>query len=404
MVGILYKSTFLHSNRLKKMPYLLEQFERVVEYIGNPKNCGVKFQFENEKQFVYSISLFDLKQGLLLLAASKALPGIVCQQVRLYQSSSIRMLKHLHDRPDCCCFSARCWGDIFYGVVNTLISFINFLHIQFPEYFDKELIAPALYYDYYRVRFKDKVEKILKLKVDAEKLESIKKVVDYFKELGYTNCSFRRIWYIDKLLTKINTKICNEHVMGDKFEELVKLIISYNFNSTEVYHQIIEWIKRDLAMGTNVNAVLEKLQCYKKQVSQIMVIKGDGFSRKSKKLKISIINWINKEMNSFNYHVHIFDEVKKVKEPEQLYIRPQKIQTNLSVAEIACVLRQFIEVGIIYADNKKEIFRLVSEIFASKHNHQISYKSLNNNFFNIELSTYKSTKQLFLKLFRSIEE
>ncbi len=385
------------------MPYLLDQFERVVEHIGNPKKCNVKLQFKNEKQLDCTVNLFNLKQGLLHLATSKALPGIVCQEVRLYQNSSIRMLKYLHDKPDCCRYSERCWNDVHHRFANTLIGFINFLYMQFPEYFDKELVVPELYYDRYRARFKGRVEKILKLEVDTEQLEVIKQVVFYFKELGYTNCSFRKIWYLDKLLVKINTKVCNSKVADDKFEGLVRLIISYNFNSSEIYNQIIEGIKRNLIKEIGISAKIDRLQWYKKHVSQIMVVKTDGFMSNTPSLKTLIVDWLKKELNSYNYEYHISEEKENIKVAKQTISKSSKIQTNLSVPVIACILRQFIETGLILTENKKETIRIFSRFVKSKNNDNISYKSLNNKYFDIEESTYQSTKQLFLKLYKSIK-
>ncbi|WP_430936765.1 hypothetical protein [Saccharicrinis sp. 156] len=385
------------------MPYLLDSFERVVEHIGNPKSCSLKSHLNNERSIGQNVTLFDLKQGMLYLATSNTPPQIVGQQIRVYQNSSVRILKKLQESPVCCELSEECNKNVISKMVNTLIGFVNFLHVQFPKDFDSELKVPQLYYERYRKRFKAKLDKIYLLDIESGELEVIKEVVSHFKELGYANCSFRKIWYVDKLLSRITSKVCNNNSTGNNFERLVKVIISYNFNSTEIYNHIIEVIKQNVEKETGIKNKLRKLRCFKKHVSQVMVVKADGFLPKIPSLRTSVVNWLKKELSSYDHEYHLSQENAIVLEAEQPISKTDKVQTSLSVPQIACVVTKCIEVGLILTQNRKETIRIISGVLKSKNNNNISYKSLNNKCTGIDAATYKSTKELFLKLYRSIE-
>ena len=94
-----------------------------------------------------------------------------------------------------------------------------------------------------------------------------------------------------------------------------------------------------------------------------------------------------------------YDKGLLVSTPTNIVHR-NKIKTNLTVSELACLFRALDELkpGIFDIESKEELFNFISDSFESKRSSDLSTKSIKNDYYNIE----QKARDLWLKHFSTL--
>ncbi len=382
------------------MSYLFNEFERIVFLMNNPNG-------DDHPKLICSLidkELVRFKEGevlyehkLLKLAGSRHAPKILKHNIRLHQSSSIRIVNELerfmlHEDLN----SKQ--TDTIHQCIDLLINLLDFLCTQFKSLFDEKEKIPNIIFK----RYQDQIKALLP---DFENYDNglidIKALYYPFIEFQFkkTNTyTFRKACYLFETLNKVNESL----VKSGNSIKLIYTFIAYNLNSAKIYDYIIELIVDQLGMRSCKSERLRRLKYLDKLLTQIVVLTPKGLKSQKPTLKDSIGNWIQKEISFYNYDFHLqsglLPEVPRLNED----LKQTRIKTNLSVGQLACFVKQLIEVGVIEAKNQNDILKHFSSSYPSKNSTDISEKSFTNKFFNVDNTTSEKTRQIFLKLFRSI--
>lgn len=81
-----------------------------------------------------------------------------------------------------------------------------------------------------------------------------------------------------------------------------------------------------------------------------------------------------------------------------------KVKVNLSVSNLAYLVKVLCESGVIKTRNISEVLRFVAEGFSTPGADAISFDSLRMKYYNLETSSKKSVKDLILKLLKYIQK
>ncbi len=274
--------------------------------------------------------------------------------------------------------------------------FLEFLKEQFPNDFDTNAHLPQFLFERYTREFLNKIKLAENSGLANSIIDILHLVLSDLRKKA--KCSFYQASYMEFIFDILVKKHDDTAIKEHRFIKIVELFIIHNLNLNSVYDYLINQIQVQLNLLNTTAEKIGSLKLIEKEVFQIMDKRSGGYSKDKGCLKESLLNWIKREVNYFNYNYSImeYSEAKCTK-PNA------KIKMNISVGQIACIIKQLIEIEIIETDNKSETIKTVANTFTSKNSHNISEKSLSNKFFNLDETTTKSTKELFLKLFKSID-
>ncbi|MCW3808094.1 hypothetical protein [Plebeiibacterium marinum] len=391
------------------MSYLLEEFERVVFNINNPADCKYVEAFKNNSE-TKPDPIFKSNHRLILdmlnLGISNIPPETIKHQIGLYQQSAIRILDKI-DYSNCHCpYDNLCFSKIKKPSVDCLVEFLKFLESQFPDCFNSRSKIPKQIFNKYKQYHCEIVNRISNMlndeEIDCLHLPSTELVI-YKKD----NCTFKEIRYFNTLITETSIRLKKTQKSDEVHLKLIELYIEYNFNAKSIYDYIINLIINKIKPLTNSSCQISKLKYYRKSISQIVPAPEYFYIEKKASLKDSLITWINKEIAQFNYGYFIKENNGSFQNEFFKENHLSIIKCNLSVKQIACMLRILIEHDVFpcYGDKKikNNIIRQFSEILASKYTDSISYNSLYNSYHELEDSSLNAVKQLFLELYKSIK-
>ncbi|WP_282037737.1 hypothetical protein [Saccharicrinis aurantiacus] len=176
---------------------------------------------------------------------------------------------------------------------------------------------------------------------------------------------------------------------------LISLFVTYNYNSPSAYTFIVQYINSKALSNDNKGIDVSILIQFEKNISQMMENKQFRYTKGHDSLKENILNWLKTEITYFKEHGNTL----------AINIEPNfklpKIETNLSVPQIACFLRQLMESNIIQSKTKKDTLNIFAQILTSTSSSEISGNSLLKKYYDIDDHSAKVVKELLLNLYNS---
>ncbi|WP_143525217.1 hypothetical protein [Labilibacter marinus] len=366
--------------------------------IKNPDTCTYKTLFEQQQVDQYNIDFLNLYQKvrkeLLKLSTSKCRPKIIKNQIHTYQHYSINILGQLQLNAHQCGYKKHCLKHIIIPKINFHIEFLKFLKEQFPKHFDNNAPIPISLFKRYREECIRLLEKAINQINCTPSKKNLQIIID---ELDIKKYTFQEYDILRNTVNAIHTQANILNQEENSFLQIVKIFIEENYNPNSICKFIIGEFTNSIKESVGKFEMINHLKYLDKEISQAKEKKVLQNS-----LKSSLKNWIKQELNYYKYSFHVADSAKIPERSVQSPPETIKVKTNISVGQMACILRQMIETKVIETDNKKETIKMFSEVFTSKNSDSISEKSLTNKFFNIDDKSAEATKQLFLDLFKSI--
>jgi len=81
-----------------------------------------------------------------------------------------------------------------------------------------------------------------------------------------------------------------------------------------------------------------------------------------------------------------------------------KIETNLSVSQLAYLFRLLYETGYLKVRNQTDLLKFISNNFVTGNTTEISTRSLRSKYYNIDSTTRDSIKELLEKMLRLLDQ
>lgn len=297
------------------------------------------------------------------------------QYIRLVQALLINL-------SDCLLLLEDSYESVCSHIENTLQFIGNFFYQQFDT--DSRVTKFCLY------QFCD----CSTLKLDYWQMKvNNSLLIDIFKECladkfisPENNITYRKINYLKYLLQEIESAAT---VMSENY--MRELFIYNNFNSDCFINYEIELLRTETAKLQTNQEVILFLQSELRRVSRLKIKSDMSFDYKQPSLKKQLSDWITEEIKQMELKNRKASDKDLVLDPES------KIQTSLSVAKLAVLIRLLVIDKIIINKSVAPMLRTVTKLFTTLQKDEISFGSMETKYHAPDKATLNTMKDMLGK-------
>jgi len=379
------------------MKSLLNQLGKVVDQLQNHQSnhlCKKNHDAATASAIKLLCSLGPKhREHLKMMQADLESPEKFNRQIRLYQSTLIHQLNRIYESNTTCLLERDESSCIKTITTQILMDLLCFLRQQFPHAFDVSLKLPASVYEMQKEQFQRALltnHSILISKgINRFLLKTVTHPISDFinhKKEYYTYCDVSYLHAWSGKLTEMTKK---PHT-GREINKLISTsTLEHDLNSSPCYDYFVEYMAKAYRMQNTLSDQLVTLNYYLKCVNQVTVTGNLNYDPTTKKLKSSLSNWLKEEIRYIENSCHINDQ------PTFNQEKPiKRIPTNLPVTQLAFYIRLWVKTQILPNKNKAELITLFSRLFSSIDQPQISFKSLNNKFYEPDPSSVDKVEKM----------
>lgn len=200
------------------------------------------------------------------------------------------------------------------------------------------------------------------------------------------NITYRKINYLKFLLQEIEsaTSVISENYVREVF-------IYNNFNSDCFINYEIELIQTEFRnIQTNQEAILF-LQYEQGRIAKQKIKSGISFDNQQPSIKKQLSDWITEEIKQLELRN------RKAADKDLLIDPESKVQTSLSVAKLAVLIRLMVVDKIIINKSVAPMLRTVTKLFTTLQKDEISFGSLETKYHAPDKTTLNNMKEILGK-------
>ncbi|MBT1705936.1 hypothetical protein [Chryseosolibacter indicus] len=210
--------------------------------------------------------------------------------------------------------------------------------------------------------------------------------------------NYRRIAYMKEVLHEL-TNLAQDGIPLT-WSHIIDFIFYVNFNSPAFVKHYTNSLQAELVKESTLNGQLGKLAFEYKVINQKQVRPGLIYMPELKSAKELIAEWIIEEMQYLREKQHLLNATPVA--PEKDFKNDFKIILDMSVSQFACLIRTFIEIGVIQNKNITELVRFITSAVQTKRSENISQESFRMKYYNIESGTKESVKKTLNRLLQHL--
>jgi hypothetical protein len=290
-----------------------------------------------------------------------------------------------------------------YKILEDLLAFIE---VHFARYFDTSSKVPSgLIYDTQKVLARIVLSLDTSLNDTGADPLLVKVLLDPIKrvlmlESTTAKISYSRLSYIGRIHKELSNVFERMDSASSINDELRLVLLSINFNSRKSRAYFIQYIDRELGTVETRIEKIEILSLLLKQVNQVPVARGVGYHEHLASLKSQVKNYVAAELAyRERFKEHCPDRNATVLLPT---LGDFRIKFELSVPQLAFLVRLLLKVGVISNENVSELLRFIARHSVTKRSEEISVGSLRTKFYEVESATMDSVKRLLLQATNAI--
>ena len=289
-------------------------------------------------------------------------------------------------------------ADAYQFAHHILEGLLEFIERHFTKYFDQDAKAPE---SYIILAGGEVVKSFGELQDRLKQLESDPELINlvlhpmrkFIENIPTGQISYRKIIYV-KEIHKALDRIIQIGEKDQDVEDDVRLIFLYlNFNTIKYFRYYTNYINNLIREIDSASGRIEKLSFLLKTINQTQVKPGVGYNKTIRSLKDQLVDWISEE-------IFYLEKMHQLNEKNLATNGPLtddfKLRTEMSVSQLAYLLRVFVETKIIHNKNVSELIRFFSRFFQTKRLENISYESFRVRYYNTEDGTKRSVRNLLL--------
>jgi hypothetical protein len=290
----------------------------------------------------------------------------------------------------------------------SLQELLAFVGKHFAEYFDMDAWIPE---SYRLIIFDDIQQNIKNIHVglsekgfDKELISLTLAPFEEFLRQGSSNeITYRRIMFLKELRKDLLYLLMqNEPEPGNINESLQWVLFELNYNSPEYVTYCTSQIKTFIDETADLTKKLERLALVQKLIHQRSPKRAFSYDPDRKSLPELLNDWMDQEtyyLETCKANLITYNNEGEISPSEKFNLR-----VDLSVAQLAYLLRVFVEVNVIQNPNVTLLIRYVTRVFQTKRSRIIGYGSIYSKYYNAEDSTRKAVKEILLKMVRHIDK
>lgn len=275
-----------------------------------------------------------------------------------------------------------------------------FIERHFTKYFDQDTKAPE---SYIALAGGDVVKSLHPLREQLQKLNADEALVELvlapvnnlIESIPGSRITYRKFIYVKEIQKELRRTISTGR-MGDDLNEDLRLLLLYlNYNSIKYFRYYTNHIGGLLNDTDPSPDRIERLSYILKMINQSQVKPGVGYNRTMRTLKEQISDWLSEEI-AYLERIHQLNA--KNSRIDTAMSETFKLRTEMPVAQLAYLLRIFVETKIVHNQNVSELIRFFSRFFLTKRLENISYESFRVRYYNVEDSTKRNVRNILLSM------
>jgi hypothetical protein len=272
-----------------------------------------------------------------------------------------------------------------------------FLFQEFTGYLDPDLPAP---YSHKVLTLKQQRVLVEELSVlvedrvtqgkvqDAALQKLLQEVLDDFKAMGQQPTSLRQLAHWQEFLPRLEKLLKGQ---ADK-EPLYYLtsLTAINFNHPGFVVWCQNLIEQDLDGQHTVSGKLDRLYYFQKQIRQVRLFTEHSFTPNQASVQTQLSDWIGEEIR---YWQHKAQNEKNDTKEERRQPEIERIPTNMTIAQVALLLRLLQETDLLPTPNKARMFRAFAQILLTQNQQEIAAESLKAKYHQPDESSIRALKE-----------
>ncbi|MBS1544184.1 MAG: hypothetical protein JST14_11155 [Bacteroidetes bacterium] len=281
------------------------------------------------------------------------------------------------------------------GVVESITSLFQFLTRRYFRYLDLSYSPPVRFVESMLAQQSDKkgeLERLLDELVNDDELREVcKNLINIHLEVSQTTLG--KAFFIIEARRRLAKLFSRQHSFGtDLINEIRNELLRLNFNSDEFLGYYTRNISNDLTKLDSDRERFESLAWHFKNISQIQNNGSAPFDKQRRPIKQSVSEWIIEEMNFIEAKFRL-NPIANARSSEPA-LGDFKLTLDLSVAQLALLIKSFVETGVIQNKNISELIRFLSRFAVTKKSGSVSQESLRIKYYNVETGTKDSIRNM----------
>jgi hypothetical protein len=287
-----------------------------------------------------------------------------------------------------------------YGQLHELLSFIR---QHFSDYFNYQATAPLMDATALLAEVNVCLPRLTRILENASPEPFILDTVLYpLRTLMAPNAmrpTFNRIRHIKHILRHLEM-VSQRGYRGQNLDhQLFESLLYLNYNSRQTFVRVTEYFRALVPELLDRDEQILFLSEYLKQVNQATVKPGTAYHCTMPTLQSQLANYLREEIT----YLKGPGQLQQWVEEEPGSSLPFKLKFDLSVSQLACLLRLLTDARVIECENTSALIRFVAFNCETKHAGRISPKSLRIKYYDIEPGTNKAVYQKLTTLVKSID-
>ncbi len=297
--------------------------------------------------------------------------------------------------------------DILDGVISGIDDLLYFIKSRFIIYLSLEVRAPLAYAKIIQKRLR------LRLDIVTRKFRQHIKLLPVFNiiQLNLKTCfnfsekkcplKLRSIFYFKELMAELeNLELSKEEEVYTKLDQL---LIRMNFNCP-LYLEHLQQKIRALIPCEGVKENKEEWLFHKRYFRQFYQRKEIVFRTNDADLKTQMDIWFSQRIYYLDKEMIPSLSRKDTCLPKQKSIIPQKLQSTLSVDQMALVLRAADETRVIMARSLSSVFKNIAPHLSTPQKENISFDSMRSKSYSAEVRDKEVVIQMMRQMIDKIKD
>jgi hypothetical protein len=292
--------------------------------------------------------------------------------------------------------------ELFYPGLEELLLFVE---RHFTKYFDQDAKAPEGYIAIARKDAKANIKKLQKAfaakAIDQRLvdllLHILKKIVDSKPDQGTT---YRKVMYAKEVQKELSRLMEGESQILDWDDELRQVMYYMNYNSVKVLTYHAHYISSLLDQAETRAEKIEKLSFVLKKINQAQVKPGIRYHPNGLPLRDQLNNYVTEEID---YQERLQQLTSGAPDNSSDSFPGFKLKFEASVAQLAYLLRLFMETKVILNNNLSQVLHFLVKYIITKRSETISYGSFRSKFYSVDTGTKESVRSMLVSMIQHID-
>jgi hypothetical protein len=270
---------------------------------------------------------------------------------------------------------------------------LHFLQTQYGDFFNFES-RPSEFYTWIASQNLRSIRaKIDALSVDEGVRDLLQIVLASLEELTSSaadHCSYRVFNYSITFLSSLHEMILAHQCDS---ERLNRFLFAMNHNCEPFVENYVDQVQAQLGATESVVDQIELLAKCLKEVNQIQPRQHLSYNPQVRNVKDWLAHWLLEEIQYLETKRNL---TSKSSLTEDAAIKKEfKMELDMSVSQLACLVKSFVDTGIIQNKNISELIRFLAKFVKTKRSENISYESFRMKYYNVESNTKDAVRNFF---------